>query len=243
MAFITRWKITDPLTLTLPLSCHGKYDFMITWGDASPAEHYDNHICSHTYEKEGEYTVGITGTIEGWDNRKDERIKAIMHKRSMTELIEVCQWGCLKMGDEGQQFAEWYELVVTATDAPDLTDIHDLRGMFRNCHKLTGNFWNWDVSAVRNMQSMFEGCYEFNGDITEWNVSNVTNMNSMFRRASSFNQPISGWDVSKVKYMDHMFEGALSFNQPISDWDVSKVKKIGCMSEGALSFNQPIDWV
>jgi len=49
---------------------------------------------------------------------------------------------------------------------------------------------DWDVSNVTNMRNMFRDAISFNQDIGDWDVSNVTNMANMFNSATSFNQDI-----------------------------------------------------
>ena len=105
-----------------------------------------------------------------------------------------------------------------------------------------GHISKWDVSEVTDMRFMFRHAELFNQDIGSWDVSNVTSMESMFYEASSFNQDIGSWDVSNVTDMDGLFYGASSFNQDISRWDVSNVPKSNreLMFEGANSFKQDI---
>ena len=39
---------------------------------------------------------------------------------------------------------------------------------------------DWDVSNVTNMRAMFKNSEEFNQPLNDWDVSNVTNMSEMF---------------------------------------------------------------
>ena len=73
----------------------------------------------------------------------------------------------------------------------------------------------WDVSNVLDMREMFKNVETFNQDISSWNVSNVADMSFMFYRAYNFNQPLDSWDVSNVKNMGSMFHGTRNFNQPL----------------------------
>ncbi len=92
-AFITKWYVTD--TIVLPLIDSGTYDFNVEWGDGSPTDHitvYDKG--RHTYHSPGVYEITITGTIKGW-RAKD---------RNEYQLLDVSQWGCLKLGNKGFYF-------------------------------------------------------------------------------------------------------------------------------------------
>jgi surface protein len=81
----------------------------------------------------------------------------------------------------------------------------------------------WDVSNVTDMRYLFKSMKSFNQDISKWNVGKVKNMSQMFKDTRSFNQDISSWDVSSVTDMRKMFAGTISFNQDLSSWDVGNV--------------------
>jgi surface protein len=217
--FVTKWRIIrDDKTLILPLIPSGQYDFDVDWGDGT-----QNHITTcraiHTYPSQGTYQVSIKGLIKGW--------RAM--DRPGFKLLDVMQWGCLKLENGGQYFEGCSELNISAKDAPDLSETTNLSHMFRLCFKFNAAIGHWDVSGVSDMRGMFYGASSFNQDISQWNVSSVTNMWCMFSGASSFNQPIGGWDVSKVTAMMFMFSDAISFNQPLASWNVSSVTNMEYM--------------
>jgi len=184
------------------------------------------------------------------------------------ELFEISQWGeinWLQQFDRG--FANCTNLNVTATDAPNLTQINSLFQMFFNCSSLIGqnSFSNWNISTITNLAGMFGGAKLFNQNISGWNTSNVTafygmfasasafnqnistwntgsgiNFSSMFAQASAFNQPLNSWNMSKATNLRYMFSGASSFNQPLNNWNTSEVETFEGIFENAVSFNQPI---
>jgi uncharacterized repeat protein (TIGR02543 family) len=170
----------------LPIYAAGVYDFIVYWGDGT-----QDHITSgtapeatHTYAAAGVYRIVINGAINGF---------MFADAGDKLKLLEISQWGNLKFGYMGKNFWGAANLVITATDIPDLTGIKYLGCMFQYCESIT---------TVPGMNS--------------WDVSNVTDMYHMFAYADSFNQNISGWNVSKVTNMEGMFCGALDFNQDIS---------------------------
>ena len=57
---------------------------------------------------------------------------------------------------------------------------------------------SWDVSNVINMRGMFRNANAFNKPIGNWDTSNVTNMVEMFYYAISYNQDLSFWSVDGV---------------------------------------------
>jgi surface protein len=226
-AFVTKWRIIGD-TLSLPLINSGQYNFDIDWGDGSTS-HITSYKARHRYSSVGVYQIYITGLIKGWKATDMPGYK----------LIDVSQWGCLKLGNKGFYFYNCSELDITATDAPDLSETTNLEYMFGHSN-FNGKIGHWDVSRVKCMRDMFFGVSSFNQDISQWDVSNVTDMFGLFHDASSFNQDISSWNVSSVKNMSYIFDGASAFNQPIGKWDVSSVIYMRGMFKRASSFNQDI---
>jgi surface protein len=222
--------------ITLPLLSSGTYNFLVDWGDGSSGTitNWDQADVTHSYPSPGTYTVNITGTLIGWQfNNGGDRLK----------IIEISQWGNMSLGNSGSYFSGAENLVLTATDAPDLTETTNLYHAFRFAASLggEGNMNNWNVTSVTSMNGMFQGASSFNQPIGNWDVSSVNNMGYMFYQATSFNQSIGNWDVSSVTNMDFMLYQTSSFNQPIGDWDVSSVTSMHTMIGQASSFNQSID--
>ncbi len=220
--------------IKLPLVNTGTYDFTVDWGDGNfdTITSYDQTEILHNYSSEGVYTLVIDGTLVGWqfDNGGDK-----------LKIIEISQWGNMGLGNTGHYFYGCENLVLSATDAPDLTGTTTLYRAFRGCYSLgsTGSMDTWDVSSVTNMTWMFTGASSFNQPIGNWDVSSIHSMYAMFYHADSFNQPIDGWDVSRVTNMEAMFMYSSSFNQDISSWDVSSVTIMRGMF-ASTSFNQDI---
>jgi surface protein len=260
--FITTWNTTFPslagrsnLDLLLPLEATGTYNFTIDWGDGSAIETVTLHSQAlHTYPAAGQYTVRIVGVLRGWRFNSGG---------DAPRLMSVDQWGSVLLGNSGSYFAGASNMVISASDAPDLSETPVLMNMFLQTTKLSGNLNHWDVSRATDMRSMFRSS-GYNGAIGAWNVSSVTamermfestpfdqpigawnvrnviRMTSMFKSARAFNQSIGAWDVSSVIDMSYMFESAVSFNQSLADWDVRSVELMTNMFKGASTFNQPI---
>ena len=125
----------------------------------------------------------------------------------------------------------------------DVTNVTDMRVLFKNYKLFNESLNKWNVSNVQNMEEMFNNCQNFNESLNDWNVSNVQNMTSMFNNCQNFNQPLNKWDVSKVKVMTGMFNNCQNFNQPLNEWDVSKVEVMTIMFNNCQNFNQSLnDW-
>jgi surface protein len=158
------------------------------------------------------------------------------------KLLEIEQWGDVVWSNFSEAFQGCANLIVTATDIPNLSNANTLRRMFSGCTSLTTvpGMNNWDISNINNTSEMFRDATNFNEPIGNWNTSNVTDMDEMFRGATSFNQPIDNWNVSNVSRMTRMFYEASSFNQSLANWDVSNTVVFQNMFRWASSFNQSL---
>jgi surface protein len=161
----------------------------------------------------GTYEVRIRGAFPRihFNNRGDRQ-----------KLLEIQNWGDIEWSSMLSAFRGCNNLILTATDVPDLSGVTDMREMFNVASSFNGDLSGWDVSGAVFLNSMFNGASSFNGDISGWDVSGAANMGFMFQNASSFNQDISGWDVSGVANMGAMFRNASSFNQDLSGWCVEQ---------------------
>ena len=138
-------------------------------------------------------------------------------------------------------FEDATSMEYNASDAPDLSGVSSMIGMFSFASKFDGDISGWDVSGVAYMNRAFLHASSFNGDVSSWNVSAVTNMTSMFNSATSFNQPLDSWNVSRVADMRAMFTGASSFDRPLNSWNVSRVTNMGSMFFAASAFDKPLN--
>ncbi len=246
-SFISKWNtafygVSSEKQITIPLVENGTYDFTVFWGDGSynKITKWNDPAVVHTYLEPGTYSVIISGTFEGWQFCEVTDTGCAVS--DATKIIDVSRWSSLVLGDTEYQFAQCWNLDITAEDTPDLSKTKSLRGAFANCNTLTGSgsFNDWDVSGIQNMNGMFYRADKFNQDISSWDVSNVTDMSYAFSSARLFNADLSGWDVSKVTDMSNMFENATAFNSDLSDWNVENVANMSGMFLKASSFNSDL---
>ena len=229
--FVTTWKTTAANeTITIPGT--GTYD--VSWGDVT----YDSNVSgstTHTYAEPGNYTVSITGDLEGFSLDGNSA--------NAPKLQSIEQWGGIEWTTMESAFNGAFNMVYNAADAPDLSRVTDMSSMFQVAAAFNGNISSWDVSKVTDMGAMFSGATSFNQDLNGWSVSQVTDMPFMFNDAAAFNQPLSSWDVSQVTGMSAMFRDATFFNQPLSSWNVSQVTGMDGMFQEADAFDQDLnDW-
>jgi len=229
---------TDEVTIVLPLVDEGTYDFSVAWGDGSTGvvTAADDPDRTHIYAQPGDYTVVITGTIEGW------HFEDTSDGIDGPKLLEIQQWGTFAFTETWGTFANAANLVITAEDIPDLSGTTTLASAFENCVVLeqVPNVEQWNISGVTDLGGMFAGAQAFDQALAAWDVSNVTDMRYMFAGATVFDGDVSTWDVGNVENMENMFEGADTFNQDVSDWDVSNVTNMVWMFHSASAFNQDL---
>lgn len=239
-AFITEWDIfatdtiSNDLTLTIPLQS-GTYDFEYTWrfqfdttALISGTHTNADGDFTTTFTFPGTYQLEITGEFP---HLKDYPVN---------QLLDVLQWGDIEWRNFGNMFQNWAGVAFSATDAPDLSQVTNMRQLFLNARNFNDDLDDWNTSNVTNMAQVFNGATNFNGDITTWDVSNVTFFFRMFSAARRFNQDISSWDMSSANNVESLLDGAEDFNQPIGEWDVSRVTKFRRMLASMDDFNQPL---
>ncbi len=257
-AFVTTWKTDNPgagegkqIKINTVTS---DQNYTVNWGDESIDSGVKGSI-THNYVTPGTYTVSITGDFKNIKVGYGEYQK----------ILTIEQWGNIQWTTMEQAFAGCGNLILNASDVPDLHLVKNMNLMFNNTQafkgdlsqwdvssvltmaamfnrasSFDGNIKDWDVSSVTNMESMFSSADSFNGDLSQWDVSNVTNVSGMFAHTDSFNSKLAKWDVSAIKDMAAMFAYTDSFNKDISEWNVSSVEDMGAMFAGAVAFNKDI---
>ncbi len=139
------------------------------------------------------------------------------------KLLTIEQWGTNPWTTMNSAFRNANNLLTTATDIPDFSNLNSLNHMFRDAGLVNPNTSNWDTSSIETMESMFNGATSANPDTSNWDTSSVTTMFSMFRGATSANPDTSSWNTSLVENMVSMFNGAISANPDTSNWNIENV--------------------
>lgn len=259
-SFVTTWQTTtDNESIEIGVHNGLTYNYTIEWGDGVTEDITETANPKHEYATAGTYTVAIKGLFPAI------RMSEITDGASNNKLLSIEQWGTNPWVTMFNAFSDCSNVILNATDVPDLSQVTFMRNMFKNCFGLgdpdlngwdtttvedmagmfsntafNGNIEQWDVSNVNDMSNMFSGATLFNGDISGWETINVTDMAFMFSGATSFNADIGGWKTDNVFGMTSMFSGATSFNQDIGGWKTGNVLGMTSMFSGATSFNQDI---
>ncbi len=189
---------------------------------------------SHTFVSAGEHTIRFK-------NLHDIHING---QADATKYTSIEQWGT-STWNVAMDGAFWgaNDLIMTATDTPDMRAVRNMAFMFTGATSFNGDIGGWNTAQVTDMSYMFHGASSFNGDIGRWNTAQVTNMEAMFFNAASFNRNIGRWNTAQVTDMSLMFGGynvVTSFNQDIGRWNVEAVTNMAGMFQAATSFNQDI---
>lgn len=248
--FITTWSTanpggTDNKTITIPAS--GSYN--IAWfeigGTGYTGTSSGSNTITLTFPEPGNYKVEMTpatgpGTPFSAISFGGPDANGIADSLKLTG---VTQWGDISWSNMIRAFYHCSNLVITATDIPDLSNVETTSQMFYYCTAIATipNIASWDVSNVTTMSYMFSNASNFNDNINSWDVGQVVSMYDMFDGATSFNQPLNNWDVSNVTNMSYMFLNAVNFNQPLNNWDVQNVINLIGTFYGATAFNQNIN--
>lgn len=220
--------------VTIPIVNTGSTNYSINYGDGSQQSNQTGNS-SHTYNNPGTYTVTISGNFDRINYGQT------MMNINYFDIVSIEQWGSTVWKSFERAFYQCSNLIVNATDAPNLTQVTSMKEAFYLVKGFTTNLNAWDVSHVTNMSKMFSRCTNFNQPLNNWNVGNVTDMSEMFFQCQQFNQPLNSWNVTNVSNMSGMFSRCHQFNQSLNAWDVSGVSNFSNMFYYCSAYNQPMD--
>ena len=203
------------------------YDFIIDWGDDQTESIIGlgsqivggNGRLTHFYSEPGLYDIQIFSNLPfALQTLNDDGSIKYVGK----EWREIVQWGnCVWYTLRGA-FANMFDLQITATDTPNLSQCLSFQSAFNGCENLTGgNIGSWNIgsSPATSFREMFFYCSNFNANINNWNVSNGVDFFMMFFLAGSFNSPLNNWNVCNATEMNFMLRST-AFDQDISSWKV-----------------------
>ncbi len=233
-AFITTWAVTgDDLSITIPTEGAG-YDYQVSWASTGPdalvntVNEVQDGDCTIVFPAAGTYKVAITGTFPRILFTSRRIAGGGRTKMDVDKILAVEQWGAIEWGSMNGAFRGCSLLTVPAKDAPDLSGVTDMKGMFSGATAFNQPINHWEVGGVTDMEGMFYGASSFNQPINRWDVGHVTKMRIMFHGASSFNQDLSGWDVSNVQTMGLMLDNSglstANYDRLLEGWSKREVR-------------------
>lgn len=237
--FVTVWKTDNPTnsaSSNSQIEFPAQGSFSYSWVDindsTSTGSGTGTDATTITFPQAGSYELSVTPTGSTPFHWISFCQFCVNDKE---KLLKVKNWGSIQWTKF--QFNGCYNLKISATDTPNLSNVEDLSFAFSNSGiDSIPNINGWDISNITDLGSFFQDVTGFNQPLSNWDVSNVTNMDFMFDGATSFNQPLDTWDMSKVIDISYMFRDASSFNQSLASWDLdSLVGGIAWIMQTAMS--------
>ena len=191
LKFLSTWRVSSSHpSITLPLASDGEYDFQVSWGDGTESRitRFNQPEATHHYPTPGDYLVCITGLICGfafgsnisYDSKESDIGNIAKTQLSgdtalvqrphpcCSQIIDISQWGGLRLSSRGHQFYGCDHLRISAKDSPCLLKVSSLSSMFEQASVVNGDFSGWDTRNVTDMSHMFSGAYLFNSDLSRW---------------------------------------------------------------------------
>lgn len=228
-------------SFSAPTTGWGGVNFDVDWGDGATQNVVNpgGGPVTHNYSSPGIYEIKFTGAL---------RYFQFYGGGDALKVIDVKQWGTIQWWNVELMFSGCENMVMSATDAPDLSQVTNMRGMFMGSKKFNTSINHWDTSTITDMRDVFADAILFNQELDNWNTASVTSMRSMFSNARAFNRNLSSWNTAAVTDMGFMFYDAKSFNSPLirsgNSWNTSSVTTMDSMFAGAEVFNQSLStWV
>jgi surface protein len=95
------------------------------------------------------------------------------------KLTDIKQWGAIVWSSFEDAFWGCENMLVTATDVPNLSNVTSMSLMFYRASSANPNTSNWAVSNLIKMRYMFYRASSANPDLSNWDVSSFTDMSGM----------------------------------------------------------------
>lgn len=218
-----------------PLGTIATANYQVDWGDGVVDSFTGTTQRTHTYAVPGVYDVKITGSMAFYVNGS-----ASSDRR---KFLNIKQWGTNQQSNSNNwhNFRGCSNMVITATDAPNIAPSSNMTDTFRDCTSLTNeDFSSWDVSTINIFSNVFRTCANFNGNVDSWDVSSASTLSGFFQTCLSFNRDLSNWDVSSCTSFSSMFNGATGMqnNASIAGWPIG-----ASTSSTGINFNSFLDGV
>ena len=237
-SFVTTWKTdnvgtSNSTSITVPTTGTG-YNYDVDWNNDGTFDEFGlTGNVTHNYGTAGTYTVAIRGDFPRiYFNSEGDRLK----------LLSIDQWGSIAWASMNRAFRGCANMVLNATDVPNLGAVTDMSFMFYGCSSFDQALpEGFNTSAATNMSSMFAYCSLYNQALpSTFNTSMVVDMSGMFRDCRAYNKELpSSFNTQRVTNMSEMFYGCVLYNKALpNDFTTSLVTNMNAMFYGCSSFNQ-----
>lgn len=226
-------------TFTIPYQADIATDhqYVVDWGDETPAGFANQTDLSHTYTNAGTYNLVVIGTIS--------HLTFAGNASSAAKITRVDQLGQLELTNLEGAFSGATSLTAFSVGSdPVQSAVQDISAMFSGASALTAvNLSGLSGSAVTSTASLFEGTTVLsNIDLRGFDASNVVNMQHMFKNtgASQIIFPVpedggtAGFTSSGLTDMSGMFHGANAVTElNLSGFNTSGVTSMAGVFMGA----------
>ena len=206
-------------------------------------KHINQFITEYIIKKKLDKPIDSENHFEYYPKTKQELFDNI------NELVEnnIYDFNCIDTSEITDMSDLFYDSKFEETNIDisewNVSNVKNMRCMFKDCENFNCDLSKWDVSKVKNMKGIFSWCVKFNCDLSKWDVSNVTDMSFMFDSCKNFNCNLSKWNVSNVEDMSCMFSGCEKFEaEGINKWNVNKVKDKEMMFYGCIALKNKPSW-
>ena len=227
---------------TIPTFGTATYDYTVDWGDGSDDTGQLGNI-THTYAAAGEYEIKISGTFPRiyFNSTGDEK-----------KLLEIVNWGNNPWTSMDRAFWDCINMDITATDAPDFSNVTSFYNGFRGCTSMTttGTSADWLAPSCTRMDGMLYDCRSLlTCDASNWNTSSVETMEYFFYNCKLLTTLYtSGWYTSSLGTgsitnvsTKCLYRAFLSCHVlttlDVSGWDVSNVASFQELFENCYALN------
>ncbi|HAK79936.1 MAG TPA: hypothetical protein DCM71_24270, partial [Runella sp.] len=239
--FITRWDLSKPGSganqLSIGVATAGTVNYTWTTVPAGTSG-------SGTFN-------GTTLTISGLPTNAvidlsidPTNFQRIINGTSRERLVQIKQWGDVAWTSMERAFSGCSNMILMATDVPNLTGVTNMRSMFQDCSSFNQALpEGFNTATVENMSDMFWGCSRYDQPLpSSFNTSSVTDMRQMFGNCSVYNQPLpTSFNTSSVTDMRYMFGNCSVYNQPLpSSFNTSSVIDMSQMFSNCSSYNKEL---
>jgi surface protein len=153
------------------------------------------------------------------------------------KMTDIKQWGTIVWSNFNGAFYGCSNMLTTATDVPNLSNVTDMFRMFAQASLANPLTRDWDMSNLVRLALMFDSAISANPDTSLWDVSSVRDMNYMFRSTVVATPDTSNWDTSSVVTMFQMFRTSKAANPDTTNWNTSNVTRMDSMFENAQAAN------
>jgi len=220
---------SDTFKLNLQI---GVTNMTVHWGDGNSdlITTYNQAELTHVYSVGGIYQLTLDGSFTGFLYQTGDKLK----------ISSIDNWGTNTFSKMNYAFNGCANMVLNATDEPDLLGCTNLSNMFSVCSSLNSEINFSTTSNVTNFISFLQGCTTFNSNVT-LNTDSATSFSQMFFNNTIFNSNVTFSNTSNVGSFFQMFMSCPVFNKPLT-FDCSSLTTTYRMFLYAYDFNSVLNF-